>query len=148
MWVTASAPTRAFAGMKSDSTRAALPSCINKAPSRPTRIIAGWAAWRWTKPETLLLAMVSPVRRCIPPSAIPAVKPPIRSERCKPKRPWLMVTAPKGQSQPLGRLHENERRSCGRLYILVHQRIPEEQRHLQLEHGDHAIQISLVSDAM
>ena len=62
--------------------------------------------------------------------------------------PWLMVTAPKGQSQPLGRLHENERRSCGRLYILVHQRIPEEQRHLQLEHGDHAIQISLVSDAM
>ncbi len=46
-----------------------------------------------------------------------------------------------GQPQPLGRLQRDDDRPRRRLHVLVHERVPEDDRQLQLEHAHRLVQV-------
>ena len=65
----------------------------------------------------------STARTCSRASATPAVSPAIRSARCPSARDHRRHRRADDHELPMGRLHVDERRSRGRLHILVRQRV-------------------------
>ena len=49
-----------------------------------------------------------------------------------------------GEPVPLGRLQRDDRRPDRRLHVLVHERVPEGERHVQLEHADRVLQVPVL----
>ena len=109
----------------------------NSRRSRRTRAFAGWARSQWMPTGTSPLATAyraqrSPRRSATPGDSAAMCWP----TRCKPKPPIVdgggsQTTGPGS----LGRLQCDDHRSDRRLHVLVHERVPQDRWHVQLEHA-------------
>ena len=109
--------------------------------ARPTGSTAGWAASRWTRAATWGSGTALPTPACFRASTTPAVRRATRRAPCHKEKNHPHRHRIADRLEPLGRLHLDQHRFGGRLYLLVCQRVRSDHQQRRLAHSRGRVQV-------